>query len=1127
MKKILALDLGITSLGYALLQELDKNSYRLLDYGVSMRDAPFDDKGNSFQSFRSGFKSSRDLIKKKRKRKNHIASIFERYSLSDREKLIESELQNSFKDKWRLRARDVFERRLSIFELFGILNHLAGHRGYKSISTEDLLWELELELGIEDSRDIKPKAADEKSQVKAALLSLEGLMKENPNKTVSTVLYDAVKSGYYNSFRNHDNYEKMLKREHISDEIEKIINSQYKLGFFEKEIDLEKFIKEIDKAVTNQPDPETDETLFSDCRFFKDEKVSSQFSYLYDLYKLYSRARDIKIDKHSITPDQFESIVEYVLDRVQSGKNVSELKYKDVRKILNLKDSEKLFGKEDRIPLKNGKFKENTITKFTFFAEAKKFSELIKIISSKDDEHQIYKAIFDTLQFERSPKRAFEKLKTILDEYQIDIDKRMILELIKSKKGKSTNISHKFIIEALPYLEDFKSESEIKEILGVKTEENYSDYKKGMKFLSIVDKRKNLIQYEIDEGVINNHPVKSTVAWIMRFVKHISSEYGLVDEFVLETTRNSLPREIKDAIEKAQKQSQKEIEDIIEHYKSEGFEGITKKVAKKIKYWREQKELDIYTGEHIGFDEILSNQVDLEHIVPQSLGGLTTHYNLVLTKRDTNIQKNNLLPMDFLNHDKNYNNRVENLYKEGLINWKKRKNLLAKDLSETFEEVRDSKGLRATSYIEKLTGEILKRYYPFVDEKSQKHGQNVRYIQGKVTSKIRNFWDIKVKSRDTNFHHAEDAIILALASRGWVQRVNTIIHQNYKKSDEYLKKMIYKEFPTIEGVLPKDIIEEAFERYMGFGEDSIFYEDLFGNIRSVYYWVSKKPLGTSIHKDTIYSKKLEHRNIYTNKKSIHEAFKDLKIKQNTKPSDFKDSFQKKIYDKLLLSRINPNDETLQAITKRADEFVELLEEFGSKKDKDSQELATKKIDELLKKEIVTSNGKSIRRVKFYVEGMSGFDVRGGIAEKDKNFIALKIDKTDDGKLEFSRVDFENKNRVLKDMKNSLVCYKNDILFLFTKKELKNYGKLVKFMEKGSGAKLAGFSNPRYPVSISKQPERFVSGKSYKDNAIKTSVGIIKLSLDITGKIKSFQKFGKIDDILLNEFLKSIRWDGKH
>lgn len=46
-KKILSLDLGITSIGYAILNEMDNDRYGLIDYGISMFDKATDKDGKS------------------------------------------------------------------------------------------------------------------------------------------------------------------------------------------------------------------------------------------------------------------------------------------------------------------------------------------------------------------------------------------------------------------------------------------------------------------------------------------------------------------------------------------------------------------------------------------------------------------------------------------------------------------------------------------------------------------------------------------------------------------------------------------------------------------------------------------------------------------------------------------------------------------------------------------------------------------------------------------------------------------------------------------------------------------------------------------------------------------------
>lgn len=47
MKKVLSLDLGITSIGYSILEEFKNDRYSLIDYGVSMFDKATDKDGKS------------------------------------------------------------------------------------------------------------------------------------------------------------------------------------------------------------------------------------------------------------------------------------------------------------------------------------------------------------------------------------------------------------------------------------------------------------------------------------------------------------------------------------------------------------------------------------------------------------------------------------------------------------------------------------------------------------------------------------------------------------------------------------------------------------------------------------------------------------------------------------------------------------------------------------------------------------------------------------------------------------------------------------------------------------------------------------------------------------------------
>ena len=338
MKKILALDLGITSLGYSILAEIEPFSYRVLDNAVAMRDAPFDIKsGDSTQSQRRIQKSMRALNEKRRRRIKEVARIFEHFGLLSYTRCMQVQKENKIIDKWRLRAEDALQRKLSSEELFAIMAHMAKHRGYKSIATDDLLYELEIELGLIDPTIVETKSeADEKRQVYAALNRVEMLKKLYPAETIAEVIHRAVQEGKLSAYRNHDNYEKMIRREDIEHEIETIIVKQCEMDAIALDEErCKELIHALQETITDQMMPENDPELFGKCSCYPDEIAAPRYSYLFDLYRLYKIVGDLKINGIALDEDQKERLIVYVEEKIAKGKSLKTITYKDVRKILS------------------------------------------------------------------------------------------------------------------------------------------------------------------------------------------------------------------------------------------------------------------------------------------------------------------------------------------------------------------------------------------------------------------------------------------------------------------------------------------------------------------------------------------------------------------------------------------------------------------------------------------------------------------------------------------------------------------------------------------------------------------------------------------------------------------------
>ncbi len=1105
MKKILAVDLGISSFGYAVLQEIGENSYRCLDNSVVMRDSPYENSGESSQSTYAKNRSMRKLIEKRKKRIKCVAHIMEQYGFLEysRAKYLNNPQNNPIKNRWQLRAIDAWQRPLSPEELFAIFSHMAKHRGYKSIATEDLLYELELELGLTDSQERSQKKADERAQVYNALHRLEELRKRYKTETIAQAIHRAVEEGDLHSYRNHDDYEKMIRREDIEEEIEKIVLKQAELGA----VDLPKeqiyeLIDDLKRCISHQEPPTIDPSLFGRCTFYKEERAAPKYSYLYDLYRLYKKLADLRIDGYEVTQQDRERIISWVEERIAAGKNLKKITYKDIRKILGLSPQHKIFGQEDERIVKDKK-EARIFVPFFFLADISKFKELFRAIQKHPEARAIFRQIADILQETKTPKEALKELKALVSAKGIDADDRELLELFKNKKSGTHELSHRYICEALPLFLEGHDETEIQKLLGFSESEDYSHYPKSLRHLHL--KRGNL--FEKDSNPINNHAVKSLASWALGLIADLSWRYGPFDEIILETTRDALPEKTRKKIEKAMDENKKALDKIINRYKKE-FSNIDKKLARKIQLWESQKGLDLYTGKTINLSQLLDGSADIEHIVPRSLGGLSAEYNTIVALKSANAAKGNRLPGDWLLGDADYQNRIEMLYSKGLINWKKRKNLLAKSLDEIYTESFHSKGLRATSYLEALVAQVLKRYYPFPDTKLRKYGHGVRMIPGKVTSKTRSLIGIKSKSRDSNFHHAEDALILATLTRGWQNRLHRMLRDNYGKSENELKKLWKDQIPHIEGITLADYIDEAFKRFKSKGKESLFYHDMFGGIRSVSYWINKKPLSASSHKDTVYSSRHD---VPTLRKNILKAFEELNIikdRRKLSAEEFMKKYDKEIRQKLWLYRIrNTRDESYRAVEKRAAQIAQTLTHYqlmDAENDNEIDERFKQALNELISTPIEVG-GKHLRKMRFVYDKLKAIQINRGLVETDKNILGIHISKGQKEKLIIRRMDVNNAHRLQKE-RSGIFCYLNEMLFIFNKKGLMHYGCLRSFIE---GEKRIALFNPRYPANPKAQPKRFTTGSKIKQVGVGSATGIIKAHLDLDGHVKSYELFGTL------------------
>lgn len=1096
-KKILALDLGITSCGFSVSDEISKQNFSLLDYGVVMRDNPSE---SGTQKERSSYKQSRSLKKKKHNRIQKIRDLFQQFNLPFKD-------QKHY-DVWHLRAVKSFRERLSNDELFALFRFFAKHRGYKSLKIEDLIAELEAreKIGDCESGEITPPKDLEKFS--ETLAYLDALKCKFKDKTAAQIIWELESTSANPTFRNHNNYRYMIRREDIAKEIKSIILAQQTFGLFAEHLSAENFIDSAKEIILDQAPVRLNDALIGNCTIYRDQKCAPLYSLSYDLFNTYKLIGDLKINGTSITAEQKESLRNFIHSKIAEHKSFIGLSVKELKNILGYHDEIIKVNNSGEYRTIKGKKELNYLLKFTFVSKFSNFDpQILSMLWEHPSRIQIFDQLALIIQRNIDPTDMLKAFKNLFDTSGLvlsdDVVRDFALSIFKEKKAGTGNYSFKALNDLNALLLEGKNESEAKEILGISKSENYADFSKGIKYLYIE-------QYEKNESPISNHIVKSIASWAIRVIKDLHDKYGPFDQINIESTRelsqpDDVKRQIKSSNDANEKEWQKLIDKYTEHAQQKGINlKQNSSYVLKLKLWEQQKFFGIYSHLPLGLDDVLSDKTEIEHIVPRACGGSNAEYNKAIDLKNENMQKGNRLPLDYLHDEKRhiFIDFVQQLKNEGAINFKKFKNLMAESLDTTYTEAKDTISLHATSYAEKLLGEVIKRYYPFTDETKRQNGIGVMHISGRATSYLRRILSIDNKSRDTNFHHAEDAILLSVMSRSYLQNISTNFTENYAKTVQEAKENFKKIVPLIDGANPNEIFAHLRDSYNKEIETNPFYMAVDGSLRVPSYWVSKKPIGTKAHNETIQSKK--NLAYYVPVSSLLG-----RIKPNHKMcvDDFREKFNTEVYEKLQIVRDNPNDYTAKAFLKRRDEIIAILNRANFITSKDEQSEIDKELRSAYNAPILDFLGNTIRRVKRVGEDAS-IEVRGGLAYTAPSLVSMRCSYSGNNKFALSRIDIRAFATAAQTKANEIDIFNNDLIEIYVLKakavEFKIIGILKGFTESKGGR--ANIRNPKFPSLKEKQPKVFQS-----EISIGSMCGIKKYKTDASGRVLGYHYIGRVMD----------------
>lgn len=804
MKRVLGLDLGSSSIGWAVVEERSKEiisesciSDKDKIVAIGSRIIPLStDESTQFSKGQALTKNA-DRTKSRTQRKG-----YDRYQLRRAlllEKLAQLGMYNgetlklSKLELWGLRAKAVHEQ-ISLLELGRVLCHINQKRGYRTVKA--------------DYGDKKQGAYVSNVLERHKEINEQGL-------TIGEFMYNGLKMDP--AFRCK---ERIYPRIAYMEEFEAIMSCQKE--FYPKVLTDEAIAHIRDYIIFHQRPLKSCKHLVGRCsleKHFKNcngqlkdcsPKVAPRTSPLFQVCKIWESINNLLIynktnDVLHISLEQKQAIFAFMNKH-------EKLKANDLKTLLGIKSKEWQFGKVVGNGLQGNttycaiekalaKHKEYIhLLNFDLACDNKEVVNVetgeiveIKVIDATFEKQPLYElwhvlySISNIDELKETLKNRFK----ITDETVID----NLCQIDFIKAGYS-NKSSRAIRKVLPYLQDGMQYHDAKIMAG------YNDV--------ALTKEQNMTRelaeklLPIKKGELHQPVVEKILNQLVNLVNALMHEYGRFDEIRVELARElKQNREERESATKAMARNQKQNEEIAKRIQNEYGLTPTRSRIQKYKMWEESEHICIYCGKTVSAKEfLLGFGVEVEHIIPRSVIFDDSFANKVCSCSECNKEKNNRTAFDYMKTKSEgdftaYIERINDLAERGKISNSKRKKLLmpASELPTDFIE----RQLRESQYIAKKAKEILQTICP-----------NVYSTSGSITDFLRHLWGWDEVLHTLNFsryqaagltemvereidgkkveveriagwskrmdhrHHAIDALTIACTKQGYIQRINNL-----------------------------------------------------------------------------------------------------------------------------------------------------------------------------------------------------------------------------------------------------------------------------------------------------------------------------------------------------------------
>ena len=743
MSRILGLDLGSNSIGWALIDDEEKRiigaGVRAFKEGVNLEHG----REESKNAARRGARLARRQCKRRASRRRRLISILKPLAMyPDNYDDISSYYQM---DPYELRRKGLYDK-LTLLEFGRILLHICKRRGFKSNrkgdpSENNKIYKGIPKEGIAGITETKDEMGT--NPLGEYLAGLDPHRIRRRNRFTSRAMYEEEFERLWEKQKNYhlDNLNKSVEKSYVE------------TVFKHLRIDKDKIetVKEVVKtAIFHQRKLKSMKWAVNMCELEPKKKVAPVSSPLFQYYRILEQVNRIRITIHG-TPRYDDPLTKterkILIDKLNTKK---EMEFTVARKLLklppdariNLEKSEKLIGNKTNAQL------------MKVFGE-KRWNKM-----SADEQYGIWHTFHFSDDLDWLKEHAAQKWNLTGEE----------LEEIKGVRLEDEygRYSAKALKKLIPHLEKGLSVTEAIPAAGYSTKQMETEV---------------IERYLPPPENLRNPIVQQALHELRHVVNAIIREYGQPDIARVELAREL--RKSKNAREKMWKEQRerfKKNEDIKKRLKEEyNVPNPTMEDVLKYKLWEECGQKSPYSGKTISREALFSGAVHIDHIIPYSRSLDDSSFNKTLCFSDENAEKGDQTPYEaYSSNPQEYDEILQRARATGLND--KLELFLKKELDDDFID----RQLNDTAYFSKEAKKYLSAAIP-----------NVQAVKGGTTAVLRGYWGLNgilgegnIKTRDDHRHHAVDALVVANTSVTFVKRIS-----DYNKFEFKLRQRPHEGFP--------------------------------------------------------------------------------------------------------------------------------------------------------------------------------------------------------------------------------------------------------------------------------------------------------------------------------------------